>query len=421
MASPTAALPRAETARSRTSRTRRKILALLVGLIVAGVLLEAGTRVFFAFQAGPRVLAYGTPWFRNTSPDQFEERVRTTDELFATERQSHLAAEEREDSVERHGNALGAYTKFFPNEDKSTRDVDTGERIPVRINSHGYRGDEFEEQKPEGVVRVLTCGASSTFGFYNRDDETYPHFLELELNERCPGESRRFEVINFAIPHASAASVAAMLSAEGLGLKPDVVTFYEGRNDSGWRPEPDGFLDKAYSVLVHRLLCVAFLDQALVGDRLSVTAPNLNFEAFARDRSEEFLRNLSVMRRMCEEHDILLIVASQQATGRSPFPRTEVERLPMRGVTYPQEVAEVRERFDAGKEITSYEFSFLVHDRLMSDLRAWAGREDVPFVDVIGALDQDRHHLLTWVHLHPEGNKIVARELANAILNKLCP
>jgi len=49
-------------------------------------------------------------------------------------------------------------------------------------------------------VRVVTLGASSTFGFHNRDDQTYPRQLENLLNQEARG-STRYEVINLGIPH----------------------------------------------------------------------------------------------------------------------------------------------------------------------------------------------------------------------------
>src|SRR5262249_13086620 len=81
-----------------------------------------------------------------------------------------------------------------------------------------------------GVTRVVTLGASSTFGFSDRDDETYPYYLEQFLNHDAHG--KRFEVINLGIPHLKSDQIAALFEQEALPLRPDVVTFYEGINDS---------------------------------------------------------------------------------------------------------------------------------------------------------------------------------------------
>ena len=130
-----------------------------------------------------------------------------------------------------HRNRRGGYTKYFPREVRIDHDPETGDTFRVAINGHGFRGPEFRQTKPAGVIRVVTLGASSTFGYYNRDNETYPHFLELEFNARCGGQ-RTFEVINLGILHTKAKQNVALFRREAVPLSPDVVTFYEGINDN---------------------------------------------------------------------------------------------------------------------------------------------------------------------------------------------
>jgi hypothetical protein len=389
--------------------------AIVIGLLVGAILAEAATRVYFSWRVGPRVLLYGTDWFRNVERSADQKKPQLT-EREENERQSEWS---RKDSVETQRIHLQGYNKFFPNETKTTKDVDSGERIPVTINSRGFRGEEFEVRKAPGVIRVLTMGASSTFGYYDRDNQTYPYYLEQLLNSGCTS-GVRFEVINFAIPHATSANIAAMFLAEGIELTPDVVTFYEGRNDSTLDRVPKGVWDKAYAVLVHRLLLVAFLDELLVGERVSITDPSLQLGPQTEDRSREFLANLTTILDASRKTGIKLIVANQQATSRSPIPGAPQDRLALRGVSYAEEAANVRRRMERNENITAYEYDFLIHQRLMQDLKQWAEKNDVPFVDVIGALDQNRHYLLSWVHLAPEANRVVAAKFAEPILKQFC-
>ncbi|TPV92813.1 MAG: hypothetical protein B7733_23775 [Myxococcales bacterium FL481] len=390
---------------------------LIVAVFVLG---ELATRAVFACEVGPRVLAYGTAWYRNVNPDEDARRDRQTweDPEFKGRLAAHLSAEKRSDSVERHRNNQGQYTKFFPGEHKTTRDVDTGERLPVTINREGFRGAQFDRNKAPGTTRVLTLGASSTFGFYNRDHETYPHQLALALNEACP--EKAFEVINFAIPHSSSGNIAALLRAEGIALQPDAITFYQGRNDSVLPDEPAGVLEKLYAVTVHRFMLVAFLDQLLVGERTSVVAASEKFEPRAERTTQYYLGNLDDVLAVSREHNVLLVVANQQATSAAPYPRAAPEREPLRGRTYAAEAAEIRKRIEHNETVTSFEYSLLIHQRLMQRLAVWAQTNQVPFVDVMSALDHDRHLLLSWVHLHPEANKVIAAELAKPLLDEFC-
>ncbi|MBI5659091.1 MAG: SGNH/GDSL hydrolase family protein [Nitrosomonadales bacterium] len=393
----------------------KEIATLMIGLAVGCLFAEAAIRIYFAWGIGPRVLLYGTEWYRNVDRPEQEKRFRLSD------KELQVAAQEkaRKDTVEVHGQDLGGYTKFFPNENKSTKDADTGERIPVAINAQGFRGKDFSQQKAPGVIRVLTLGASSTFGFYDRDDETYPYYLEKLLNERCGGNTR-FEVINFAIPHARSHNIVAMFTAEGVKLSPDVVTFYEGRNDSTMTGNPEGVIGKLYAKLVNRLLLVAFIDQTIIGERVSLTDPSVKLEPLMNERSRFFLASLTALLDASRNAGSKFIVVSQQATSRSPLPGAKHERLNLRGVTYDQEAGEISRRMAAKKEVTTYEYSLLVHQRLMKDMKQWAEKQNVPFVDVIGALDQDRHYLLSWVHLHPEANRVIAAKLSEPILRQFC-
>lgn len=391
-------------------------LAVVVGLLVGCLLAEAAVRLYFAWSVGPRVLLYGTGWYRNTTGTDGSQPKTLTDD----EARQAVAEWARDDSVERHGKALQGYTKFFPNELKTTQDPDSGERIPVRINGSGFRGADFAPTKAPGVVRVLTLGSSSTFGYYNPDDATYPVLMERALNAACGG-TPRFEVINFAVPHATAEKVAAMFLAEGVALAPDAVTFYEGRNDSTLAADRGGPVERAYAVATRRLLLVALVDQLLVGERVSLTDPTLKFEPYAAERSGVFLGHVARILDAARARKIVFVAANQQATSRSPLPHDQEDRLKLKGVTYAQETGEIRRRLDRGERVSSFEYSLLVHQRLMQDLRQWAERERLPFVDVIDALDQDRHLLLSWVHLHPDANRVIATRFAEALQRQFCP
>jgi hypothetical protein len=90
-------------------------------------------------------------------------------------------------------------------------------------------------------------------------------------------------------------------------------------------------------------LLVAFLDQLLVGERVS----------FIATRSADFL--------MPERKaGIELIVADKQATSRSPIPGAPHDCLALRGVTYAKEAANVRRRVEMNENITPFEYAFLI-------------------------------------------------------------
>ncbi len=141
----------------------------------------------------------------------------------------------------------------------------------------------------------------------------------------------------------------------------------------------------------------------------------------------------------CQRRNIVLIVASQQATA------LWTQRDLRRGLSYRDEVTLVRERVARGMEpdgqpkkevprsLSLVEGSIegeaerlkmgldparvlLVHSRLMQELERWVSTTDIDYVDVIDLLDEDRDLLLTWVHLAPKANRMVARAFADVIL-----
>jgi hypothetical protein len=93
-----------------------------------------------------------------------------------------------------------------------------------------------------------------------------------------------------------------------------------------------------------------------------------------------------------------------------------IPREKLAGVSYKEEVRQVREKLNRTGLLTDRAFGFLVHDRLMTDLVRWDEENGVGRVDVIAAMDAHRHEIVSPVHLSRSGNAIVARAFADAIL-----
>lgn len=91
----------------------------------------------------------------------------------------------------------------------------------ARLNSFGYRGEEFSEIKKDGVIRILVIGDSMTFGWGVSDNETYPYLLGEKLKSN--GFSN-VEVINGGyVSGLSVDGYYVYLKNRGLKLKPDVI------------------------------------------------------------------------------------------------------------------------------------------------------------------------------------------------------
>jgi lysophospholipase L1-like esterase len=368
----------------------RPILFRAVALLLAFSIVEVGVRLFSVPFSGPRILFYGTHWHRTlvVAP--------------GLRRDVGALSEETE----------GGYWKYEPHEEKWARDARGSYR--VQINNHGLRGPDFDVAKRPGVLRVITLGASSTFGFENRDDETYPYYVQQMLDRDAgPG---RFEVINFGVPHIDSDQIVGLFRAEGVELRPDVVTIYEGVNDS-----KVAILDDVYGSVWTRLgkyLLAVELLRNLGNAAFPSVAPVVIRQAAAEYAAAHYVRNLEAIAAECRRVGARLIVVTQQM--RSLL----IEREQLHGVTYDDEVAfakqAVEEAGAAGaKGYNALQLStgamLVVHSYVTKAVRTWAASEHVPLVDGIALLDGDRDLILTWVHLAPAANESLARAIAAEI------
>ena len=369
-------------------KTKLRIFQFLFALILIvffGVTLELGLRVYFAYRVGPVLFLYGIQ--PNKEHPVVSWRHKTYDDR----------------TVRLQENKLPGYSKFFPHQIRQDAD-ETGEFFKPRINNHGFRGEDFEVEKPIGVTRVVTLGASSTFGYHVRDHQTYPVLMEQILNKDC-GEKRKFQVLNLGVPHMTSEQNVALFFNEVLALKPDVVTFYEGYNDSErLRTQSPQGLSK---YLITFSLLKTFMRE------LSNEKYDLKEKSFV-DRKWRFLGNLDKIHEECQRNGIQFIVGTQQT--RSFL----VPRNSMRGLTYQQEQEMVQEKAFKEKTLNFYEMSFLGHGVLMAGLVSWAEERQVPLVDILAELDGTRDMLLSAVHVNVEGHKVIAQMFSSKINEVIC-
>ncbi len=386
------------------SSPARRITFYVVMVLVSFLIVEAGFRAVLAFRVGPSVLYYGTPFQRQDVPAKTDNHT-----------------------VMKHGNPQQGYTKFFPNELKVDHDPTTNETFRVSINSRGFRGGEIDETKKPGVTRIITLGSSSTFGYYDRDNETYPYYLEQILNKSSE-VTGRFEVINLGIPHLRSEEILALFQAEAIPLQPDVVTFYEGVNDAA-RGNPSGnegddrknpaqrpkqsattTLKAFYGIVRDHLVTVAFIDSIRQNMIAEPTFNRGEVERHMTGTSEHFIENIDKLYRECQRRGIIFVALKQQAKSHL------IKDADMKGVTYAQEVQMVKDKLEKDGAIKVRELHLLAHSTLTTDLEQWATSNHVPFVNIQKALDQDRDVLMSWVHLSPRGNRMIANALAEEIM-----
>jgi len=99
----------------------------------------------------------------------------------------------------------------------------------VQINSHGFRGSEFTEDKEENSYRIFTIGGSTTFSIGVLDNQTYPFFLQDLYNQKTLGFN--VEVINAGWPGYNSDSETKLIKDKLLGFDPDLFIIFDPWND----------------------------------------------------------------------------------------------------------------------------------------------------------------------------------------------
>jgi lysophospholipase L1-like esterase len=121
--------------------------------------------------------------------------------------------------------------------------------VPVRINRLGLRDREIEGKAP-GEYRILAMGDSVPFGIGVRYEDSYPHQLEVLLNERHA--SRHFRTLNMGVPSYNTEQELIQLKTLGLSLQPDAVTLFFSSNDIEPKLWSRNKLNHWYAYLVQR-------------------------------------------------------------------------------------------------------------------------------------------------------------------------
>jgi len=100
----------------------------------------------------------------------------------------------------------------------------------ININSHGFRGPDFSEEKELDVYRIFLVGGSTVFGSGLPDDTTISSFLQKKINNFDTG--LKIEILNAGITSAYSYTEKYMIENHLIKFQPDLIIIYSGGNDS---------------------------------------------------------------------------------------------------------------------------------------------------------------------------------------------
>jgi lysophospholipase L1-like esterase len=116
--------------------------------------------------------------------------------------------------------------------------------LPVRVNVEAFRGGPLEQPKPAGTTRIFAVGASTTFGWGVREEETYHRVLERMLNDtaRSTGAAVRYEIVNAGVIGFNLRQVSRYMQRIARRYQPDgflvAYTFNDAWNRFGTAGAP---------------------------------------------------------------------------------------------------------------------------------------------------------------------------------------
>lgn len=316
---------------------------------------------------------------------------------------------------EGHSDKRDGYFKFPPN-----RRIEYGLPGGGRINNHGFRGADFAAGKPAGVFRVVCLGGSSTFGYYDPDDGTYPHLLAQRF--AAEPAARPVEVLNLGVPHMNTSHVRALLVGEVLDYGPDAITLYTGYNDATFPVAESGLQRLTRWVDEHSAAFAGF--RKVLNARAGPVIFGQWNEYRTRVPREEVERQLELHLEMTGDN-LRAIVEEARARGiQVIFIRQAMSALDDRHEralqgrpfpTYAEEYRQAAEELEREGSLDGALVPLYIHHHLTELQARLADEYGLTLVDNVELVDEHPESLLTFVHLSPEANGRLAERLAETL------
>lgn len=316
---------------------------------------------------------------------------------------------------------LGSYNidQLFRVTPAGLRGVPYGRYAKWQLDSRGYRGPEVRSDR--GQIRVVTYGASETFGIYEDPGEEFPRVLERDLNAAANGTD--YEVINAAMPGMRVGSGISYLREIGASLHPKVVIIY---------PTPTHYIG------VTRPYC----DRAARGPSVPPPQPpELRVLEKARDRLKEVLppsvltwvrevsigwanRGRVVLDRVAPESlaafqtDLVCAIRASREIGAVPIVVTHANRFA------------ATPRPDDAYWLTGWRLQYpelrqsgllALESSANEIVRSTAREQEIPMVDASAALSGDPRNFADHAHFTDRGSQRMANLLEAAVFRALGP
>ena len=288
----------------------------------------------------------------------------------------------------------------------------------VTYNSKGYRTKEFEDLKSS--TRIACFGESSTWGAGCNNDETWPFYLQRGLDEIMPG---RYEVINAGFGSYNTGLILNLFKNEFVKYRPDIIILYCGYN------EHTGGLTRLFrntskiQVVMRKtdLFLKANSSFYLVLSRLLYKGMSFGIVTEGGRIVKIFKENLNEIINICEVNNIKCVIVKQPLYVKSESPSSGPP-----GFLYSKYYGSPYFNEDIFKKIESdiknnlsyvkYGKTYYYQQLLFKSIDGIKSENgEITVVDFvnnfIGEQERTGKLFLDVVHLSPEGNKLLVKDM----------
>ncbi|MBP7795735.1 MAG: SGNH/GDSL hydrolase family protein [Elusimicrobiales bacterium] len=298
----------------------------------------------------------------------------------------------------------------------------------VSTNSYGFRNREISEKiKP----RIIVMGASPSFGWGVKSDDTYSKLVENMFNGK-------YEVINASVIGYSSYQ-GILLVDKIINLKPDIIIFAYGANDADrYRffdsTEVPDSLFRPRNILINSIIIKSNLTSLLNSFLTKKNILKYKFNVVPRVSIDEFKKNLELFHNKLKKNSIKMITLSIPFSYPLDNKNCNIDENLLKNANsvYPEEIKELKS-CDFYADIKNYNDFFKKLQQLQifkikdevneynKTIKSFAHETDIGYIDINSYFDCNKNLFLDpqkdMVHFSTAGHRKVAEYIYSYILS----
>ena len=272
--------------------------------------------------------------------------------------------------------------------------------INFYINSEGFRDNE--NIYTVKAIRIGVVGGSSVQGIESPDNKTWTHQLELALNLN----ENKYKVFNFGQSGLTSENIISLLNEELINYGLDYLIYYGGYNEysynhleryPGFDLYPNILSFYNYFIL-SKVFQVQILLEKIFKIRISFLEKKLN------SFQNKYYLNLKEISNICFKNDINLVLVNQLLNMSSK----KLKNLSNNNFSRNNFITDIS--FLNKNHIMEYRNLF-IYEQLLN-----LKNENIILINLFNNYQPIKNNFFyDFVHLSPEGNEFIAKQIAKKI------